>query len=422
MPISPYTPFIESHVKLINSHEIVCHFNTLTSRGSGTKICELNNTSKRKAELRHSPFENRDMIIDEINKRLNELSSYESRLAQALKRNKTITSKLSETYDKIAESDMLIDRYQNLRTQYISDIHRLNFVIEGEINMDSNSMPTKCPFCEGEIERQQQESCASAAYVEINLIRAKLSDLEYAEESIGEEKSILQEQAVNLEKEKNDYLAYIESDLQPKVTALKRSLDAYEDALEEKNEFQFMAAQEERLIAKIQEIEAERDSRLIFRPKEYYDKYLLDDINSTLKEVIYQQPVNQIQNVYFSTKKFDIVANGKDKQTYGKGYRAFFNTVVGLTFMRLFSTQGVYSPGLFIVDSPILSLKEQGEEKASDSMKKQLFQYMANNQKYGQMIVIENEIPDIDYKDTNIIKFTKNVDEGRYGLLHGVKN
>jgi len=36
------------------------------------------------------------------------------------------------------------------------------------------------------------------------------------------------------------------------------------------------------------------------------------------------------------------------------------------------------------------------------------------------MIIIENEIPELDYGKANLIHFTKDTEVGRYGLLHGV--
>ena len=33
------------------------------------------------------------------------------------------------------------------------------------------------------------------------------------------------------------------------------------------------------------------------------------------------------------------------------------------------------------------------------------------------MIIVENTVPDIDYKDTTMIHFTKDEDNGRYGFV-----
>lgn len=120
---------------------------------------------------------------------------------------------------------------------------------------------------------------------------------------------------------------------------------------------------------------------------------------------------------------FDVLVNEKDKSTFGKGYRAFLNTALALALSAFLSEYGKYSPGLLIMDSPILSLTEPGEEltldeQASDSMKTALFQYMMENQGNTQTIIIENNIPEIFYgNDTTIIRFTKDEAQGRYGFL-----
>lgn len=50
-------------------------------------------------------------------------------------------------------------------------------------------------------------------------------------------------------------------------------------------------------------------------------------------------------------------------------------------------------------------------------MRSTLFENIVGNQKEIQTIVVENEIPNIDYKNANIIHFTKEKDNGRYGFL-----
>lgn len=70
-----------------------------------------------------------------------------------------------------------------------------------------------------------------------------------------------------------------------------------------------------------------------------------------------------------------------------------------------------------MLDSPILSLKEKEAKKPSETMRSALFENIVDNQKGIQTIVVENEIPYIDYKGANIIHFTKEKNDGRYGFL-----
>jgi ribonuclease HII len=79
-----------------------------------------------------------------------------------------------------------------------------------------------------------------------------------------------------------------------------------------------------------------------------------------------------------------------------------------------------HPPNFLVLDSPILSLKEKESKMPSETMRNYLFENIVNNQRGIQTIIVENEIPNIDYKSTNIIHFTKEKNKGRYGFLLGV--
>ena len=53
-------------------------------------------------------------------------------------------------------------------------------------------------------------------------------------------------------------------------------------------------------------------------------------------------------------------------------------------------------------------------------MKAALFQYLMDNQQHGQVVIIENDIPELDYEKANVIPFTKDIHKGRYGFLNGI--
>lgn len=71
-----------------------------------------------------------------------------------------------------------------------------------------------------------------------------------------------------------------------------------------------------------------------------------------------------------------------------------------------------------MIDSPILSLKEGGSD-TSNEMRIGLFKYLVKHQDFGQVIIVENSIPDIDYDGAMQEMFTHKETDGRYGLLIG---
>jgi hypothetical protein len=128
-----------------------------------------------------------------------------------------------------------------------------------------------------------------------------------------------------------------------------------------------------------------------------------------------------VSQVILSKETMDGIINDKDKKNEGKGYRAFLNTICLFILMKYLENYGFYKPSLLILDSPILSLKENIEdsEHATISMKSLLFKYIIEQCGNNQIIIAENDIPEeIDYSNTNLISFTKENNEGRYGFLY----
>lgn len=71
-----------------------------------------------------------------------------------------------------------------------------------------------------------------------------------------------------------------------------------------------------------------------------------------------------------------MVVNGQGKMIYGKGYRAFQNTVMALALAEFLAEKGTYALSMLIIDSSIQSLEEGVDDRTPDTMKIGLFQYL----------------------------------------------
>jgi hypothetical protein len=84
----------------------------------------------------------------------------------------------------------------------------------------------------------------------------------------------------------------------------------------------------------------------------------------------------------------------------------------------------MFTPGLLIIDTPLLGLDQGVDDAAPESMRTALFRYFMNNQSEGQLIVVENieHIPNLDFEKAGatVTTFTKGRFEGRYGFLEGI--
>ena len=132
-----------------------------------------------------------------------------------------------------------------------------------------------------------------------------------------------------------------------------------------------------------------------------------------------------------SLEALDAVVNKKHKKDEGKGYRAFLNTLMLFNLMKYLETEGKYSLHMLFLDSPILSLKDKKdengyavaeEERATPQMRESLFTYMIENCGENQVIIAENELPEnVDYSKVNLIEFTRDENNGRYGFFKDYK-
>lgn len=133
-----------------------------------------------------------------------------------------------------------------------------------------------------------------------------------------------------------------------------------------------------------------------------YDKYC-DIISKILKSWgIVENP-----QVNFDINNLDLIINGKDRISWGKGYRAVIMTAMAIGLMRYCFEYNRLHPGFVIVDSPLVSLKERkkSDDKWIDTyMEKKMIEDILNAESQRQVIIFENKDLKFDF-DYNYIEF-----------------
>lgn len=378
---------------------------------------ELFRFSKRNQELLTQLKENPNVdIAVEIEKIIAEISTNEKRINNSIEENQKILARLYEKNENLSECNVLLNRYNELATQYDADLKRLNFIVDGEANLNGSFL-THCPFCDGEVVVKKEQNYIEAAKSDYKKIKLQAKDLESASKELLSEKLSLEQEIGTLMAKKKSTEELLEKELKPQVSILKEKLSAYKDAIECQKEIDIIKKISEQKATDMIENDTNEQSELKFKVKEHLDYNFIDNLNSEIKSFLENCNYDNLLSVVFDTTDMDIVINGKKKSSNGKGYNAFFNSVVAIVLSRYMKSKAKYSPNFLVLDSPILSLKEKEAKKPSETMRNILFENIVDNQKGIQTIVVENEIPDIEYKDANIIHFTKEKNDGRYGFL-----
>jgi hypothetical protein len=360
---------------------------------------------------------------------MEEISGTEESLENATNRSRDLANKLLETENHIAESSMLKNRYDSLRTQYEADIKRLTFIAEGDMKKGSVPKVERCPFCDGELDVGHDESCVEAAIAEVEKIERQIKDLQLADEALDAEIVSLNQTREKLLAQRAEVQTYIRGELKPRISALKKEFADYTAALEHAKAAELVETFNRVLLEQLDQVnEEDEDTETAdkFDVRAKIKEYLSESLNKHLSEILRECKYENYIGTRFDEEICDVIVNGSEKMSQGKGFRAFLNTVLAMAVQEMLQDYDLYQPHLLVVDSPILSLKEReeqiGTEVTSEKMRSSLFEFMISHSSNRQTIVLENEIPKADYSSAHLIHFTKVEGDGTYGLIKGYRD
>ena len=387
---------------------------------------KIQHASERHKEIEESLKRYNGVNVEkEIDELVLSLNQTEQQITAAMKKSKDLLGQILEKEGKLAQYKVLLSRYQYLRSQYKADIQRLSFIVEGEHEVKQLPSVSVCPFCEGKMITRGKKTYVDASKAELSRILAQIDALSQTEDKVALDKKAIEDELELLRGEHSELETLIQSELQPKATALSQSIVTLKNYIRMTEELRIVSEYASSWEHDIDSVEHEEEAKQTpYQPKAFFDsdfqRIMTENAEAILKECGY----HNFTAARFDIPSFDIEVNGERKaSSHGKGYRSYLNTVVGLMFRKYLDDHSEHNPQLLIVDTPLLGLDEEIPEDAPDSMKAGLFTYFLNHAK-GQMIVIENldHIPHLSYVESgaNVITFTKRRDEGRYGFLNDV--
>lgn len=408
----PNVPYTDSKIKKAKNESVLKIVN------QGLSFLEKQKSSFPEALPSLQPEE----LRNNIDRTINEIGATKGILKEAIDLSHELGKKINDVVRKISEDQVFINRNQLLLSQYRADVKRLTFIMEGNVISQKLKPVERCPFCNGELPHEHEEDCVDSVIAEEKKIEMQIKDLQSMQKSLLEEVSVLEKQKDNLVNQRTEQEEKIRGELEPKIQKLKEQLKEYKISLEF-TEMNTMIDQFSTFFKEEREaVENEKSSSFHLdvkeKFKEVFKKGLDEELDKLLKCCDYRDYVGS----FFDIKSYDVVVNGHKKKSQGKGYRAFLNTILSIAMENCLEKMGNYHPALLVVDSPILTLKEKDakdDEYVTEPMKEHLFEYLVKRNNSLQMIIIENEIPSIKYENANLIHFTKEKSNGRYGLIDG---
>lgn len=362
--------------------------------------------------------ENEENLDERIEDTVRQISSIEQEIRKLTDRSSELVSEIYTISLKLEEASFLQERYKTLRSQYNADIKRLRFIIEGDKSVKKKIKMIECPFCGSEMKRDDTstQSYVEASETELATITEQLEDLKLVEKDVQAQIADLEGKIKLLNDENEGIIQQINIQLQPKAQELIKALNAYKRIVEIKKELGAIAVLSSDLGTDALEKEAEDDGPApVYDPKPYLINAGWQDWSNLFESMVQECAYPGKPTARISIDTHDAIVGRKFKKDEGKGYRAFLNVLVLFSLMKSLENKGTYRPGLMILDSPILSLKEKKKDsgiteadKADPGMRESLFQYLVDNCGDNQIIIAENEIPEtvnMDYSNAKLIGY-----------------
>ena len=384
------------------------------------KILEL---SRKNAELEKDISEDESFDVeDRINTIITELNTVQESISKA---DEQVRLSIAEMYDlgnRLEEARFLQERYDNLHSQYEADLSRLEFIIDGNEKIGIRKGIERCPFCDHRLQAiSNRASLMEVSTAEQERTKKQLTDLMVVEDELADEITNIENQLEEIKRQREASDSLLRTELRPKMIELQSLLAQYTKISTIRSEVNAMRKLSGSLSDDILQKESELDNYAKYNPKEQFNKELFEKLSHSFDSAISQCSYPNYTDAYISRETFDVVVNGRHKKQQGKGYRAFLNALFAFTLMKFMEENALYPVNMLVLDSPILSLKENDiseYESATESMKSGLFKYMIDNCGACQLIIVENELPsNLDYSNTTLIPFSKNSMYGRYGFL-----
>lgn len=373
---------------------------------------------------KHSDQKSLQDQIQDLNNQLNETNE---KIDKANLNNKKISNALLPVQNRLSRKKATMARYKELKTQYDTDIDRLTFIVENELLSSNKSQNSKCPFCENNIVPHDHTSYIEASQAELVKLINNLNDLENTrielKDQIDDDEALVKD----YEEQLLEITSTLKESLIPQRSQITNLLSNYKERIQIEGALAQFREFNLRFEDDIKEYDQELNTQFTpFDGKKILFDLVSNGIEKNAKQILDDIGYSPLESVKFDLSSFDLVVNERMKNTHGKGYRAFFNSVIVLALMQYITENSKNNPGFYIFDSPLKGLTLSEEIINDKNIRSGYFEYLLNLNSNNQIVIMENtndrELPLITSNDkVKVYEFTQVEGKGRYGFLNSVR-
>ena len=357
------------------------------------------------------------------------LGEVQARLDEILRRRASVAGEIRKRRERMAEIDELSLRFDLLGRHYQSDLNRLEAIHESG-SMFVHLKRNTCPLCGAEPEHQHLESdcdgntegvveAADAEMEKVRQLDRELSEtvtvLQAEREQIDSELPVLQEQYDELNSRVSEVAA-------PAVTSQRASYNELVLKRVEVLQSVQKISQLEKLERQRRELEEadERDTGTQESRTEVGSS-TLDAFAQRVQRILSGWHYPNAERVFFDEIEKEFQIDGKRRGSTGKGLRAITHAAVNIGLLEFCLDEGLPHPGFVVLDSPLLAYWEpegDDDDLTGTDLKERFYEYLLGMNSDLQVIVVENQRPPAFVSEqSNVVVFTKNPYQGRYGFF-----
>lgn len=358
----------------------------------------------------------------------NSLLSVQQTLDDLIQRRGGAAREVRDRRARAVEIAELLARFNLLDDHYGTDLKRLEAIHESGslfVHLDAKA----CPLCGAEIDKQHtysdcdgnSEAVVQAAQAEMQKIRQLRNELAETLTQLQTEKSSIEEVLPSYEIQ---YQRADEELAEVAAPAVSEQRATYNALISKRAEVQAALKLFERLgrlIAQRDELGTDDAATPASSGRTQVSKSVLESFALTVEQILSEWHYPNATRVFFDETKRDFQIAGKDRGSTGKGLRAITHAAVTIGLMVFCKENDLPHPGFVVLDSPLLAYwKPEGAEDdlRGTDLKERFYEYLLGLRSDLQVIIVENEHPPQPVLDrANVVIFTKNPHQGRYGFF-----
>lgn len=351
-----------------------------------------------------------------------EITEFENQLDTKLAQKKQLHEQIDEKLSEKQRLQALHDRFGLLEQHYYSDLERLQLLEEGtDFILQVEKVP--CPVCHSsmntaEYTKEVSEDLLIAYQNEQQKIKMQLLDLQDTVKGLITRISEIDTEVTKHQRSLKKVDKEI-AEIKPQLELFKSVLKRNENYIKLNNQKECITAEISRMSAlKVAYEESSKKTQPQIQYKGELSDEIINKFCAEIEKTLTNWCFDEFGKVIFNKKTFDIKIGDRERGSFGKGYRAFLYAAFVISLMRYTIKNQLFHPGVVIMDSPLVTLKEKETgTDVPDKMKNAMFLDIAKNNAEQQVIILENEQPPIK-GNVNRVVFTKDYNVGRYGFFN----